>query len=444
MRTKILLAVPLILAFASGAAFAQSFDYRYTKTQPSSDSSWPPKAECIDPFTGSSLAHGQSVTAWMSASVAWNAACQSEQRACNDGVLGGSYANPSCLIEPALACSLPWGGSIGHGETITAYTQALVPFETECPSQQRGCINGDLSGTASVQVCVVEAQDLTPTAFTMGALLNAQPGGLMDPMPVRITGITGNVPVSLGNYDNDSAIRICTDSTCATVIQDWTSGTVQIRNNQWLSLRTRAHANLSTTISNTVTVGTYSTAFNSTTSATYCGGVGMICQDGTLYAGIADGKPVFLTRCDAGQTYNGHGCAGVRSGGMRWGDRVQVNHFCPAGNCGGGKALSASVASMGSQFQMASYCENLTEGGHSDWYLPSRTELGSIYNVRTSNMIAGTFDMNTSYPQYATSSEISVDNYWVGLFNSWGGFGQHTKDYAGTFETWVRCVRSPA
>lgn len=427
---------------AAGVAAAQSFDYRYTKTQPAEESSWPPKAECVDPFTEATIPHGQSVTAWMAASVAWNAACQSEQRVCNDGVLGGSFTSASCAVETPLACSLPWGGSLDHGAAATAYQYASVPFEAECPSEQRSCVNGELSGVWTVQACTNLAQDLTPTAFTVGAQTNLPPGGQAQPAPIQITSITGNVPVALANYNNEAVIRVCADAACASIVQDWTAGPLTIRNNQWLAIRSKVATTLSTTISNTVTVGTYSTAFNSTTSATYCGGVGGVCQDGTLYAGISGGKPLFVPRCDAGQFFNGNGCAGTRNGTMKWGDKVQVGTLCPGVDCGNGQSRSAAIAALGTQYQLATYCESLTEGGHSDWYLPSRSEISHIYSVRTTGMLAGTFDAVNSFPYYASSSEYSVDYYWIAIFNNGGGTGIHTKD-SQAIPMWLRCVRTP-
>ena len=199
---------------------------------------------------------------------------------------------------------------------------------------------------------------------------------------------------------------------------------------------------MSITTPNTVTVGTYSTAFNSTTSSVFCGGVGGLCQDGTLYAGQGGGKPLFVPRCDAGQAWNGIGCAGTRNGTMRWGDNVQVGTLCPGVDCGNGKARSAAIAALGPQFEMATYCESLTEGGLTDWYLPDRNEITHLYSVRLSGYLAGTFDAVSSNPYYVSSAEYDASKFWIGLFKS-GGVGIHSKDST-AFPMWVRCVRTPS
>lgn len=432
-----------LAALGVAPASGQTFNYRYTMPSASQDGAGPPKAQCLNPLTGDFIEHGAAITAFQAPTVPWDATCLSEARACDDGVLGGSFDNPACTVETALACSLPWGGTLGHAQAATAYQNATVPFESECVSEQRTCLNGDLSGNWIIQACSNLPQDLTPTAFTVSAQINLNPGNMAQPAPIQVAGITGNVPASLENYDNQAMLRVCADAACASIIQDWVAGPVTVRNNQYLLLRSRSSSSLSTTLANTVTVGTYSTAFNSTTSSSYCGGVGGVCEDGTIYAGVGDGKPLFVS-CDAGMVWNGSACTGARNGALRWGDDVQVGTLCGA-DCGGGKARSAALAALGPQYQMANYCENMVFGGHSDWYLPSRNEVQQLYNVRFSGSLNGTFYTDSGYfPQYASSSEALVGNYSVWLFFSGGGASHMPKSYQGSVNTHVRCVRSPA
>ena len=44
-----------------------------------------------------------------------------------------------------------------------------------------------------------------------------------------------------------------------------------------------------------------------------------------------------------------------------------------------GPANSASLAALGSSYQAATFCEGLTIGGYSDWYLPAKNELEVLY-----------------------------------------------------------------
>ena len=103
---------------------------------------------CQSPCTlpwGGSINPGESVTAWLTSS----GTCTSEQRTCNNGVLSGSYTFQSCTNAP---CTLPWGGTIVHGASVTAY-QYIKQAPTCTSSQLRTCNNGTLSGTFTNQTC---------------------------------------------------------------------------------------------------------------------------------------------------------------------------------------------------------------------------------------------------------------------------------------------------
>lgn len=52
---------------------------------------------CI--FNGQMIESGQSATAYQSNSVSYGAQCVSQQRACTNGTLSGTYTNPTCAIE---------------------------------------------------------------------------------------------------------------------------------------------------------------------------------------------------------------------------------------------------------------------------------------------------------------------------------------------------------
>jgi len=57
----------------------------------------------------------------------------------------------------SASCNLPWGGTIAHGASITAYSSNLVLCGASCSSisQTRVCDNGTLSGTYINQTCSV-------------------------------------------------------------------------------------------------------------------------------------------------------------------------------------------------------------------------------------------------------------------------------------------------
>lgn len=55
-------------------------------------------------------------------------------------------------------CSLPWGGSIAHGASVTAYAASSVPCGSSCPGgTTRTCNDGTLSGSGNFSSCSVAA-----------------------------------------------------------------------------------------------------------------------------------------------------------------------------------------------------------------------------------------------------------------------------------------------
>lgn len=114
----------------------------------------PPSTDCALPW-GGTLPHGNSVTAYQSATVPFGSSCVSQSRTCNNGVLSGSYQYQNCSVNPPADCTLPWGGPITHGNSVFAYQAATVPFGSSCVSHLRTCNNGVLSGSYQYPNCSV-------------------------------------------------------------------------------------------------------------------------------------------------------------------------------------------------------------------------------------------------------------------------------------------------
>ena len=104
---------------------------------------------CTLPW-GVTIAHGSSVTAYLTSC---GSSCSSQTRTCNDGVLSGTYTNRTCKAD--CSCTLPWGGTIANGSSVTAYYAGSVPCGSTCSNQTRTCTNGILSGTYTKQACSV-------------------------------------------------------------------------------------------------------------------------------------------------------------------------------------------------------------------------------------------------------------------------------------------------
>lgn len=438
--------------FSAVPAASQSYEFRYTPRIVSEgvpggpiDPGEPADLEqCANPVTGGMLEHGQAVTAFLSATVPWSGACQSEARVCDDGSLTGSYLFPSCIPVAAVGCALPWGGSIGHGEVATAWAQATVVSGQSCISEDRFCSDGALSGTFANEACVVE-EDTDPDPFAFGTNSNALPNALNLSNVERVQGITGNVPVSIVDPSSEAAFRICATANCSTVVADWRVEDATIQNGQYLQVRQRTSGSPGGSTSLMIAVGSFSTAFSQTTTMNPCGGAGRLCDDGTVYLGINNGLMLATTRCDAGQAWNGTSCAGTA---------IKNAYFGPAGTapsplctnagqsipgCLDGETNTALIAAQGSDFAAATYCATLVQDGYDDWYLPAIRQVMHFSSVpNTTGAFQNSLDKSAS-SYYQSSSELSVNqvHIWRATTATVAG---HNK--GSSFAVGLRCVRT--
>ncbi len=107
---------------------------------------------CALPW-GGAIANGASVTAYSSSSPADSCSSYSETRICSNGVLSGSNAYQTCSSTGTGSCALPWGGTIAHGASVTAYSSSSPADSCSSYSETRTCSNGVLSGSNTYQTC---------------------------------------------------------------------------------------------------------------------------------------------------------------------------------------------------------------------------------------------------------------------------------------------------
>jgi hypothetical protein len=77
-----------------------------------------------------------------------------------------------------------------------------------------------------------------------------------------------------------------------------------------------------------------------------------------------------------------------------------------------GPTNSASLAALGASYQAATFCEGLTIGGYSDWYLPAKNELEVLYYFL--KPITGANDTSAGSNANAVSPEPISTNYTSG------------------------------
>ncbi len=101
---------------------------------------------------GGTIANGQSVTAYQASSVAYGNSCVSQTRTCTNGTLSGTYTNQSCSVGAAANCTVN-GTTVTHGSSQTFYSAQAAPTGQVCSSvsQSRTCTNGTMSGSSVYQ-----------------------------------------------------------------------------------------------------------------------------------------------------------------------------------------------------------------------------------------------------------------------------------------------------
>ena len=76
-----------------------------------------------------------------------------------NGTAIGSGGTTNCdytlTVNAPSNCALPWGGTLNHGSSVTAYQASTVPYGSSCVSESRSCANGVLSGSYTNQSCAV-------------------------------------------------------------------------------------------------------------------------------------------------------------------------------------------------------------------------------------------------------------------------------------------------
>lgn len=348
-------------------------------------------------------------------------------------------------FDALFQCTSSAAGTSGIQQTapIIVGTVTAPPYAaTTCDANKAGMIqwtgtsfegcNGSAWSSLGGTLC----SDATPTAFSLTNQSNVTVSTLTTSNIVQVTGFSCTINVGIAGTGSP-AYRVCSDAACATVIQDWTTAASTITSSNYVQARVTSASqggvttNVTLTAGNTASVWQVSTAGDCASSPP----LGTVCADGSVYAGLTpDGNvPFYATRCDAGQTWNGVACSG-KAFTLSWNNGTANYISEGVTNTNTGRANTTTLAALAdaaSPHSAAQQCENLTEDGHSDWYLPAKNELAVMY----SNVgVIGNFNTSGSY--YWSSTENITNNAWNQRFSD-GTQGNYNKSN----NYLVRCVR---
>ncbi len=111
-------------------------------------------------FNGNNILHGQSVTAYLTDTVAAGQTCAGQTRICTNGILSGSnsYIFGICTPATAAPATCPFGTqTLASGATAIGYSTASVPFGAACSSAaiSVSCNNGSILPTNASPTCSV-------------------------------------------------------------------------------------------------------------------------------------------------------------------------------------------------------------------------------------------------------------------------------------------------
>ena len=296
-------------------------------------------------------------------------------------------------------------------------------------------------GSSWAPIGATTCSDTTPSSYVITDLVNQSTLTLVTSAITAVSGLGCAVSVYISG-EGTPAYRTCSDSGCSTVVQDWTTSSGWISDGEYIQTRLTTSSLGGDTYSATVIIGSVSQMWEVTTTGDCSGSPtpGTVCTDGTIYAGdTPDGNvAMYETRCDAGMSWDGSECTGVRigypwnDGESNWVETGYENTITGQANSTALAATDSNSVAVGTQDHIAVvYCGDLVLNGYSDWYLPAKEEINVIYGSK--DVIE---NLATGY--YWSSTENTISLAWRFRFSD--GYWDHL--YGGKYSgCYVRCAR---
>ena len=345
-----------------------------------------------------------------------------------DGNLGIGQASP--------AAPLHVGGAVIIGtstQTCAAGTEGAIRYNTTDNNIE--VCDGTDWGQIRASAC-----DNAPAFLAFPTLTAQSTSTLVTSSILQVTGMDSGCTTSVGVSGSGSPnYRTCSNSDCSSVLQAWTAAnnTLDIQGN-YIQLRATTSASTDTSYTVTLNTGGMESDWIVTTGLSACGAIGSVCTDGTVYAGLTGSDPFYVTRCDAGQTWGGSSCDGSAQTNT-WNDGATNYTTTNVIDQQDGQTNTASLVTIDSNSSVAGtqphaaaqYCHDLVLHGKSDWYLPAKNEVNTMYGNR---VVIANFDTSGTY--YWLSSEYNGSSAWRQRFSD-GSQSGSAKHYGNA----VRCAR---
>ncbi|MBK7961026.1 MAG: DUF1566 domain-containing protein [Bdellovibrionales bacterium] len=326
----------------------------------------------------------------------------------------------------------PSGGNVGVGTTAPAATLDVAGdvkvgnSSATCSATTKGSIrynnttnvlefcNGSAWGLVQPAAC----SDPTPDTISFSNEANATTSTLYTSDIQQVTGINCSVTITITGQGSPQ-YQTCSDASCTTVVQGWTSSPSSITTGQYLQTRLTTDSVGGASFQATLIVGSGATVWTVTNAGGDCTGspsIGTVCADGTVYAGLSpDGNnKMFTTRCDAGQTWDGSNCTGPRTS-LSWNNGTINRLVTGYTSAVTGQTNSAGLSGLsdaGAPYESATYCQTLNINGKTDWYLPALSELNILFSNK---IIIRNFDTSGTY--YWSATEYNADGAYVVRFS---------------------------
>jgi hypothetical protein len=269
--------------------------------------------------------------------------------------------DPEYSLDGVVFTSLP--GVVANGaEVYLRLTAGLTENAVRTGTVTVEGVSADL---------VVTTQDLTPEPFSFPALAAAAPNVVSSSASQVISGVTGDVPVSISEEIYQAEYRIGQDISGNITWGDWVGNETvgSVRNNEVVQVRIASSPLFEEERVATLTVGNAAVPFSVTTRAAGACDlpnltVGTDCGDGRVYAGEVSGREVFLETASSTTTYQ-----------HKTTQTFTIGNFNPDGFYNMAAVMQQGLAAH----PAFNVCASNTTGGH-DWYLPSIEEIQAVRN----------------------------------------------------------------